>query len=204
MKKEDCEARTLIALVVGVGFGVLIGSALLASFYPIFQSKEWAAWVQALGSVGAIVVAVFIGRESMRSAERLQLDRDLAERKRIETGYREVIRTLSAQTVAVISTVETAESVDSLRTNWYRYAEESINASLRAINSIPLYDLGNSERILFATILEMDARWVIRRVLEILREKGNAPLLATTKSVDLKRIRGSVTDAMNSFNATYK
>lgn len=62
MNKEVCEARTLVALAVGVGFGVLIGIALLVSFYPMLQSKEWAAWVQAIGSIGAILMTGYVFR----------------------------------------------------------------------------------------------------------------------------------------------
>lgn len=73
MEKKDCEARTLTALGVGVGFGVIIGAALLASFYPMFQSEKWAAWVQAIGSVLAIFTAVilyFLGeRHKQKSKE---------------------------------------------------------------------------------------------------------------------------------------
>lgn len=71
-KKEDCEARTLMALAVGVGFGVLIGAALLASFNPMFQSKEWAAWVQALGSVGAILAAVWVSYRQFEHSRAVQ------------------------------------------------------------------------------------------------------------------------------------
>lgn len=72
MKKEDCEARTLTALGVGVGFGVLIGAALLASFYPMFQSEKWAAWLQAIGSIIAILVAIKVAARQSETSRQLQ------------------------------------------------------------------------------------------------------------------------------------
>lgn len=59
-QKDDCEARTLLALAIGVGFGGVIGAASYAAVYPMFQSEKWAAWVQAVGSIGAILAAIWI------------------------------------------------------------------------------------------------------------------------------------------------
>ncbi|GHC52623.1 hypothetical protein GCM10010096_25960 [Alcaligenes pakistanensis] len=92
MKTEGCEARTLVALVVGVGFGVVIGIATLAAAHPAFQSKEWAAWVQALGSIGAIAAAIFI----MKHQSKVQMEERRQEKKIfLETvsGLMEGIRT---------------------------------------------------------------------------------------------------------------
>lgn len=75
MKREDCEARTLIALVVGVGFGVVIGIATLAAAHPVFQSEHWASWVQAVGSIAAIGGAYWIGKQQARFAENLRIER---------------------------------------------------------------------------------------------------------------------------------
>ncbi|MGR7948861.1 hypothetical protein ACU6HM_06245 [Alcaligenes sp. RM2] len=69
MKKKDCEALTLIALAVGVGFGAVIGMATLAAAHPIFQSENWAAWIQALGSIGAIGAGFLYINRSQRLAE---------------------------------------------------------------------------------------------------------------------------------------
>ena len=59
-QKDDCEARTLLVLAIGVGFGVVIGAAFYAAAFPMFQSEKWAAWVQAIGSIGAILAAIWI------------------------------------------------------------------------------------------------------------------------------------------------
>lgn len=77
--QEICEARTLIALAVGVGFGVIIGAAAYATAYPIFQSEKWAAWVQAVGSVVAVFVAIYIfnlGEKAKRRKERKDAEID--------------------------------------------------------------------------------------------------------------------------------
>ncbi|MBY6310427.1 hypothetical protein [Alcaligenes faecalis] len=82
MKQDDCEARILIALAVGVGFGVLIGAALLAAFYPLFQSKEWAAWVQAIGSVAAIIGTYLISRVQLKAE--IEKEKNIANKIKIE------------------------------------------------------------------------------------------------------------------------
>lgn len=44
----------LLGGVIGVLIGIAIGMALLSYAYPVFQSENWAAWVQAVGSIGAV------------------------------------------------------------------------------------------------------------------------------------------------------
>lgn len=84
-KKESCEARTLIALMVGVGFGVVIGVAVLVATYPFFQSKDWAAWVQAFGSIGAISMTGFVfNKERKIEAHRAKSIEDRKRKEMIE------------------------------------------------------------------------------------------------------------------------
>lgn len=73
-KKEDCEARALIALAVGVGFGVIIGAAALAAAYPVFQSEQWALWAQALGTIAAVFSGFLLTAYQRNLKERQRLD----------------------------------------------------------------------------------------------------------------------------------
>ncbi len=56
--KCDCQGLMMAALAIGAGLGVIAGMAIYAAAYPVFQSEKWAAWVQAVGSLGAIFSAV--------------------------------------------------------------------------------------------------------------------------------------------------
>ncbi|WP_143243656.1 hypothetical protein [Alcaligenes faecalis] len=61
-KEEAREALSLIAFggLIGIVAGVAIGMGVLSHLYPIFQTDEWAAWVQAIGSVIAIFVSALL------------------------------------------------------------------------------------------------------------------------------------------------
>lgn len=92
-KKKDC--GTLIAvLLTGVVFGAIAGMVLLSLFYPVFQSDKWAAWVQAVGSIGAIMGSYFIGSHLSGKSHELELLRreDEAE-KRLEGYYLVIVQT---------------------------------------------------------------------------------------------------------------
>lgn len=71
-KEKDC-GYWIAVLLVGLVFGVVAGLAIAGFAYPIYKSDKWAAWVQAFGSIGAIVGAVYIMKRSeflRRSHER--------------------------------------------------------------------------------------------------------------------------------------
>lgn len=79
MIKEDYEASTLLALAIGTAIGVVIGAAFYAAAYPIFQSENWAVWVQAIGVLTGVGVAVGtpIWQQNKKRAEVAEQDKRL-------------------------------------------------------------------------------------------------------------------------------
>ncbi len=73
MQNEDCEARTLVALAVGVGLGVIIGAGAYATAYPIFQSDNWAAWASAVATATASIVALHVAHRARSGEHKKQL-----------------------------------------------------------------------------------------------------------------------------------
>lgn len=61
MRKKDC-AYLIAVLLAGVALGLVAGLGVAGVAYPIYQSDKWAAWVQAFGSIGAILAAMQISR----------------------------------------------------------------------------------------------------------------------------------------------
>lgn len=53
-------------LAIGLAAGLVAGMAIYAAAYPVFQSSEWAAWVQAIGSVSALGIAVWVASRQAR------------------------------------------------------------------------------------------------------------------------------------------
>lgn len=62
--KRYTEYGLLGALAIGLAAGLLAGMAIYAAAYPAFQSSEWAAWVQAVGSIGAVLGAIWISNRN--------------------------------------------------------------------------------------------------------------------------------------------
>lgn len=70
MQKEkcDCQGLMLAALTVGAVIGAIAGMAIYASAYPVFQSDKWASWVQAVGSIGALIGVYWATNRQRESA----------------------------------------------------------------------------------------------------------------------------------------
>lgn len=103
-KEKDC-GYWIAVLLVGVGLGVVAGIAILSLFYPAFQSDKWAAWVQAVGSVGAICAAIYVmemGRRHQETAKQLRDD--------------EMARSAAKSIIIALSTIYNIE--ESLRKSW--------------------------------------------------------------------------------------
>jgi hypothetical protein len=174
MEKEDCEARTLGALAVGVGFGMLIGAALLTSFYPTFQSKEWAAWVQALGSIGAILVAIFISYWGTKSAVRNQLDREARERSRLELGCKHVLENLFDTLQSAYEHILT-EKHEGFVHFWKHYLSDHLSAAMVAVERLPMHELGRRERVALAFAAQTAVRHFLWRMDKGLEEIETEP-----------------------------
>lgn len=73
MDKKEKDCGLLIAvLLAGVALGGVAGVVVLSLFYPVFQSDKWAAWVQAIGSIGAIAAAIYIMNRQVKAQEKMR------------------------------------------------------------------------------------------------------------------------------------
>lgn len=74
MEKKKCFSEDLLCAVLlfGLVFGIVAGLAIYAIAYPMFQSENWAAWVQAIGAIVALCIAIWIPQQERR----LQADKD--------------------------------------------------------------------------------------------------------------------------------
>lgn len=67
-----CLAFFVVCALVEVQWGIVHGIALLG--WKEMGAEAWAAWVQAIGSIGAICGAIWISREDARRTEKKNLD----------------------------------------------------------------------------------------------------------------------------------
>lgn len=144
-KKCDCESQMIAGLVAGVILGIVIGSAFFAVSYPMLQSGKWAAWVQAIGSILGISVAIAVPAWQHRKAEDLRS-------KHIRLHNFRVLRLLSvlserafqqANTVGAARSksgrTEKAEDRIKQRSTFIKIAEE--------VDAIPLLEVPTYEAV---------------------------------------------------------
>jgi hypothetical protein len=137
----------LIALVVGIGFGVVIGIATLTVARPVFQSKEWAAWVQAFGSIAAIGGAYWIGKQQARFAENLRIERT----KKAILGIGDLALERANLIAALLSLNEDRLSDHDMVLARVRllsqYHKSMSDGVIGAIESIPFAEVGSAKAI---------------------------------------------------------
>lgn len=198
---KECWWRALLVVAIPI-FLVLS----LQQGWPVIVTLEdgMAAWVQAIGSVVAIVGAYFISRFSAGLAQRQQLEKEERERKRIENGYKEVARILYTQAKTVIETIENAEELSVLKARWDEYAKASIMASLKAFNDIPLYDIGSAERVRDATLLEMDVRLIVKLVTDAISENYNEERFNELRFQRCPNLKAGIRETIENFYSTYQ
>jgi hypothetical protein len=123
--------------VAGGAVAVLVlgGLALLGLNFELGKS-DWAAWVQALGSIAAIVGAWLIGKSQSKAAFLRALR--LRERERYDRVH--AIFPIAARAHELITELD-AEPYDLYYKD--RYSEASFRVCMKAIEAIPLHELGN-------------------------------------------------------------
>jgi hypothetical protein len=131
----------------GYVFAVIVAATITVVQNIWCLSKaDWAAWVQAIGTIAAILSAYLIGARQSKDA-RLQ----------VEDGER---RALRRKNDAYLAVAEVAyKRADSLRPAFsglsgnelmlaFLFNESEFNTARLAMNAIPLYELGNTDAIL--------------------------------------------------------
>lgn len=64
----------LAALAAGATIGAISGMAIYAFAYPVFQSDEWAAWVQAVGSIAAVASGFYLNYSNQRKEKLIEIN----------------------------------------------------------------------------------------------------------------------------------
>lgn len=193
---------SLTAAVIAALFGW--GGVSLYNLHPIQDGGQLAAWVQAVGSVGAIVVAVVVGMLSANAAARNQLIAEKRQRLRIEDGYKEVISCHEAMLRTIFLIIENSK-VDSLIEDWQFFLSPQLNRSYLSVNSLPLHDFGNKDRINNVSLLQDLTKNIITIIERLSQMKSREIEYETAKqNGSFKKLEGQLGDIMRNFYATYE
>lgn len=137
--KNCCSWLPEAVAFAGVAIGVGIGVGVAYHGWPVWPEAEgqtWAAWVQAVGSVAAILAAVWVARDQNRTAERRHQQTLDAELRNFLAGVRDELTVLwalyMAQAGNVVASTKEGETVNF----WWPAPEEPFTVWRSGVDKI--------------------------------------------------------------------
>lgn len=114
------------------------------------NSQDWAAWMQAFGSIAAIAGAGWIARGQVREAQRVEAERRDAQRSAEAEGRKEQLRALAVFVDQLFKTLD--RTADQLNDQGFPHEMVSyaavrlapLQVSIAALSEIPLHQLPNA------------------------------------------------------------
>lgn len=144
-EKRFSEELLIAVLLIGLAFGVVAGMAIYASAYPIFQSENWAAWVQAIGSIAAIVGSLWVARSQAKA----DLQRVVEAQRLSEESKRMAVFALGEAVIDRIQPIKTALEQKDPRASLFGVYHSSVAHGIAgAISTAPIHELRSKEAVL--------------------------------------------------------
>ncbi|QVQ29320.1 hypothetical protein [Achromobacter deleyi] len=162
------EALTAIAVV-----GLCIAFAL---HYPE-ESADWAAWMQAFGSVAAIAGAGWIARGQVREAQRVEEERRASERKSVAEGRIEQLQAIAVLVEQLFITLDKTATQLNDQISPYDMAAYALNriaplkVAITALSGIPVHQLPHA----YIGLQILNINNCTAHVVRILEDIQNAP-----------------------------
>ncbi|WP_159814889.1 hypothetical protein [Pseudomonas sp. 18058] len=117
-------------------------------------SGELASWVQAVGSILAIVGALAVGRSQSATQNAVaveQINHQIAAKKQEVTdraiAFLAVVDCAATLCNAIYETVAEDQSIEMMKAVWNTHLKEVTQANLHALRGIPVYELGSYELV---------------------------------------------------------
>lgn len=109
-------------------------------------NSDWAAWVQAIGSMLAIWGAVWLTQRQINAQAKMALDTENRALKRANDALRAVVDGAAKQFLKVEPTMECDDDFDSL-SFMFHYEEQSFTDVINALETVRLIDLGSYDLV---------------------------------------------------------
>lgn len=120
-----------------------------ASAFPA-SSSELASWIQAVGSIGALLGAFFLGAHQADNARKLAMQLEQERWAKKDASYKAVVQNLITVTHDALTSIQEEEDSGTFKAGWSLYTQHEIRAALNAFDGMPLHDLGSQPRIFHA------------------------------------------------------
>lgn len=139
------------------------------------SSGEWAAWVQAVGTIGAVIGAIWVGNRGTQFAASLQIEKEEREVRRREEGCKAVVDNLIDTLGAAYQDIVNKPK-EGFFIFWENYLEPHIRTAVSSLDRLPMQDLGCRERVVLVFAIQTNAKafvYLINKDLEVIKtEKG--------------------------------
>lgn len=152
---KRCARMIAIGVAMGIlGFFVTVGvlTVLLApgiDSFALKTSADAAGWVQAIGSIVAIVAAYFIGADQAHRASENALRLYRLDKARTEEGCRAIVLRLRGE-VSILRRECANRDAREFRDAWNGRLRAPLNATLQAFDNMPLHEIGGWQAVLLA------------------------------------------------------
>lgn len=137
-----------------IGLFTTIFDRPLGTFVP--SSADVSGWVQAIGSILAIVAAYFYGADQARRASESALRLYRLDKARTEEGCRAIVLRLRGEISSLLGSSMTLNARE-FREAWNLHLSDPLIAALQAFDNMPLHELGGWEAVLIACEIRLTA-----------------------------------------------
>ena len=146
-------ALAACAFFGSIGLFTTIFDRPLGTFVP--SSADVSGWVQAIGSIAAIVAAYFYGADQARRASESALKLYRLDKARTEEGCRAIVMRLRGE-VSILRRACATQDAREFRNAWNRSLSAPLDATLQAFDNMPLHEIGGWEAVLLACEIRAD------------------------------------------------
>ncbi|HEM7889461.1 hypothetical protein [Burkholderia cepacia] len=165
-----------------------------------YDSALMASWLQAIGSIGAILGAFALSRFQVKQQRKAAELESQLRRARVVEGYRMLIEHALSQ----VKHIETSFRIDHVRGISFRETAvlhcDQINAVLATLSQQPLQDLHSKEAVFFHTLAISSFREFVMTVLNFVQPGKQYRVHSDNENesfeLELIRLRGSL-DSMH-------
>lgn len=138
----------LCVLGIGTLFHWPPSSMVIAGVAP-GSSADWAGWVQAIGSIVAIIFSYRLGSKQANDARAHSWEVLVAQRAARESGLKAVVNQVSIEAMSIILLARSG-NIQNFSDAWDSSQNAATLAALAAFDNAPLYELGSAERVRLA------------------------------------------------------
>lgn len=154
-------ALALGGFVSAIGVLTFVFAPMTGAYAPV-SSADAAAWIQAVGSIAAIIGSFWLGRRQAEEARRLAVTMAVSAKIERERAYYKIVDLLYYALENIGVEMKKSDYEQAFQSIWEHHARSRCGGLTAAFDALPLHELGSSSRILYASELRSTANGIIK------------------------------------------